>query len=151
MSDKSPIMGGCQCGALRHALPAAPTGGGICHCSMCQKATGGPFAAFAGVPAEAFAWTKGTPGTFKSSHMGRRDFCRDCGTSIGFRGAGGARVTVHIGTLDEPDKVKVERQIGTEGRLHWVGHLADLPGKTTQEDSGADYFAKVDASRAKID
>lgn len=38
--------GGCQCGAVRYALYAAPEGS-VCHCRMCQKAVGGPFAALA--------------------------------------------------------------------------------------------------------
>lgn len=150
MSKKTPVMsGGCQCGALRYALYVAPTGGGICHCTMCQKATGGSFAAFTGVPNEEFAWTKGEPATYRSSDVGARDFCRDCGTPMGFRGVSGTRTTINIGTLDEPNKVAVERQIGTEGKLSWVDDIAGLPGKTTIDDCGADYVAKVEASRAK--
>ena len=151
MSTRDPVMtGGCQCGALRYALYKAPTGGGICHCTMCQKATSSAFAAFTGVQNEDFAWTSGTPGTFISSEVGARDFCRDCGTSMGFRTIGGARTTIHIGTLDEPDKVKVERQIGVEGKLHWVDEIATMPGTTTQEDCGAAYVAKVEASRKRV-
>ena len=43
------LKGGCQCGAVRYRLDATP-GGNICHCRMCQKAGGGPFMAFGGVP-----------------------------------------------------------------------------------------------------
>ena len=39
--------GGCQCGAVRYALLAEPYDPHICHCRMCQKAFGGPFAPFA--------------------------------------------------------------------------------------------------------
>ena len=141
------MSGACQCGRLRYALYSAPTGGGICHCTMCQKATGSAFAVFTGVPNEDFAWVKGAPGTYRSSDVGRRDFCRDCGTSMGFRAVDGARTTIHIGTLDEPDKVKIERQIGMEGKLHWVDDISAMPGRTTEEDCGADYVAKVAASR----
>ena len=148
MSERVAVMsGGCQCGGLRYALHSEPTGGGICHCTMCQKATGSAFATFAGVPNEDFAWTKGAPGTFHSSDVGLRDFCKDCGTSMGFRSKGGARTTIHVGTLDTPDKVKVDRQIGMEGKLHWVEEIAAMPGKTTEEDCGPDYVAKVAASR----
>ena len=45
--------GGCQCGAVRYALYAEPTNPHVCHCRMCQKASGGYFGAFAGVPSSA--------------------------------------------------------------------------------------------------
>ena len=32
----------------------------ICHCRMCQRATGGVFAALAGTAPDNFAWTRGT-------------------------------------------------------------------------------------------
>lgn len=36
-------------------------------------------------PAEAFRYTQGVPGVFKSSEWGQREFCRDCGTQLLFR------------------------------------------------------------------
>jgi hypothetical protein len=43
---KNPILtGGCQCGAIRYVLTAPPESVHLCHCRMCQKAVGGPFAA----------------------------------------------------------------------------------------------------------
>ena len=38
--------GGCQCGAVRYALLALPLEVSVCHCRMCQKASGGPIMAF---------------------------------------------------------------------------------------------------------
>ncbi len=38
------LTGGCQCGAVRFALSAPPAKISICHCRMCQKASGAPFA-----------------------------------------------------------------------------------------------------------
>ena len=49
------LAGGCQCGAVRYRLMAEPTGVNICHCRMCQKASGGPFMAFGGVRMSEFA------------------------------------------------------------------------------------------------
>ena len=39
------LTGGCQCGAVRYALLAAPSEPHLCHCRMCQKAFGSYFAA----------------------------------------------------------------------------------------------------------
>ena len=38
------IHGGCLCGAIRFTLEAVPRAVHYCHCSMCRRATGGPFA-----------------------------------------------------------------------------------------------------------
>ena len=82
---KSVLTGGCQCGAVRFALSAPPNKVSICHCRMCQKATGAPFASFADIEKGDFAWTRGKPAAFRSSSIAERDFCRDCGTPLSFR------------------------------------------------------------------
>ena len=51
VQERKPMMtGGCQCGAVRYALFDAPEST-VCHCRMCQKAVGGPFAALSKVQA----------------------------------------------------------------------------------------------------
>jgi hypothetical protein len=59
-ATKPVLTGGCQCGAIRFALSAAPVKISICHCRMCQKASGAPFASFADIPHEDFSWTRGS-------------------------------------------------------------------------------------------
>ena len=61
-ATKPVLTGGCQCGAVRFALSAAPVKVSICHCRMCQKAAGAPFASFADIERSDFAWTRGTAG-----------------------------------------------------------------------------------------
>ncbi len=136
--------GGCQCGAVRYAIYSEPTGAGICHCRMCQKATGNPFHAFTGVPKTDFVWTGRPPGIFRSSETGERGFCPSCGTPLTFAAVGGKRITFGIATLDDPSAVAPpERTIGIESKLAWIDGMAALPGKTTEEDSGADYVRNL--------
>ena len=61
------LTGGCQCGAVRFAVSATPVKVSICHCRMCQKAAGAPFASFADIDRENFTWTRGEPAAFRSS------------------------------------------------------------------------------------
>ena len=82
---KPVLTGGCQCGAVRFAVKAAPVKISICHCRMCQKASGAPFASFADIDKGDFAWTKGKPAAFRSSSIAERDFCARCGTPLSFR------------------------------------------------------------------
>ena len=53
-ATKPVLTGGCQCGAVRFALSAPPAKVSICHCRMCQKAAGAPFASFADIEHERF-------------------------------------------------------------------------------------------------
>ena len=137
------LTGGCQCGAVRFALSAPPTRVGICHCRMCQKAVGGPFISLAVIRIGDFAWTRGTPSTFRSSSIAERDFCATCGTPLNYREIGGRWIEVTTGAFDRPDQVVATFQVGMESRLDWVTAIGDLPGKTTLENFGPEKFGKV--------
>lgn len=149
--ERTPALtGGCQCGAVRYALMSEPTHASICHCRMCQKAFGNYFAALAGVPMADLAWTRGRPGTFDSSELVERGFCRDCGTPLFFRYRNRDRISVSIGSLDEPARVKPTTQYGIESRLPAFFELASLPGETTEEGTPAEWLPKM-ASRQHPD
>jgi len=133
-TSRTPVKtGGCQCGALRYALYAQPAALNLCHCRMCQKAVGGPFAAFVPNQAADFAWTQGTPGTFASSNIAKRDYCRDCGTPLTYRGPSG-RVNVTYGSLDDPGDLAPGLQLGVEAKRAWVDRLASVRAIRTDED-----------------
>ena len=108
------LTGGCQCGAVRYRLEAEPTGANVCHCRMCQKASGGPFMAFAGVRFDELVWTRGAPRVFASSALAERGFCADCGTPLTYRLLDRDRISVTIGSLDRPSAVAPEMQYGAE-------------------------------------
>jgi len=117
------LTGGCQCGAVRYALYTRPEGTHLCHCRMCQKAVGGPFAALAPVRLKDFAWTRGKPGVFQSSSIALREFCPSCGTPLTFRYAEseGAQKEVKAHAAQEVDHQLsiVERHM--EGREWMLG------------------------------
>jgi hypothetical protein len=146
MSDakRSPVMtGGCQCGAVRYALASEPTEPSICHCRMCQKAFCNYFAPLAGVPLEDLSWTRGTPGIFRSSEAVERGFCRDCGTPLFYRVLGKNRISVSLGSLDEPGQVKPEFQYGVESRVFSLQELARLPEETTEQGTAPELLARM--------
>ncbi|MCW2307945.1 GFA family protein [Rhodobium gokarnense] len=130
--DRTPVLtGGCQCGAVRYALYAPPEDVHICHCRMCQKAVGGPFAPLAPVRKGDFQWTRGSPGAFRSSTIAERHFCRDCGTPLTFHYVNSDWIDVTIGSLDAPEEAPPANQYGIEGRLSWFAGLHALPGEET--------------------
>lgn len=130
------VTGGCQCGAVRYRATAMLQGSAhICHCRMCQKAVGGPFAAFVAAPNDAFEWTAGTPASFRSSSEALRGFCADCGTPLFYLGEGAEHINVTIASLDDPAAFPPEAQVGTESRLPW---FATLPGLRDLGETAAD-------------
>jgi hypothetical protein len=137
------LTGGCQCGAIRFALNAAPVKISICHCRMCQKASGAPFASFADIEKSEFSWTRGQPAAFRSSTIAERDYCRDCGTPLSFRRIDGPRIEIMTGTFDRPDRLVPTRQFGTESRLGWVVGISNLPSQTTAQNYGPDKMATI--------
>jgi hypothetical protein len=116
------FAGGCQCGAVRFAVDGPLGRASICHCRMCQKATGGLFGPFVG--GRNFRWTRGSPAHFQSSDKVRRGFCAECGTPLSFEF--GARVELSIGAFDEPSAIRPTMQLHVESRMPWFGDLEGL-------------------------
>jgi hypothetical protein len=135
MPNAKPTMtGGCQCGAVRYALFEVPVST-VCHCRMCQKAVGGPFAALSKVPMAGFAWTRGQAARFQSSSAAERHFCERCGTPLTFHFLDGDAIEVTTGSLDTPALVPVTKHFGVEARMPWIDLLltGTLPEVTTMD------------------
>ena len=142
-ATKPVLTGGCQCGAVRFALSAAPVKVSICHCRMCQKASGAPFASFADIDRGDFGWTRGKPAAFRSSSIAERDFCAACGTPLTFRRIDGPHIEIMTGTFDRPDRLVPIRQYGTEARLGWVVAIANLPSQTTLQSYSQEKLGDI--------
>jgi hypothetical protein len=106
---KIPFSGGCVCGAVRYECSAEPIMMFKCHCSDCQRVTGGAFLAGLLLPESAFHLTKGqlryhfTPSMRGGKH--KRGFCPECGSRL----TGGefderptGMIGVTVGSLDDP-------------------------------------------------
>ncbi|MFK4655598.1 hypothetical protein ABIF97_005532 [Bradyrhizobium japonicum] len=142
-ASKPVFTGGCQCGAVRFAISATPNRVSICHCRMCQKASGAPFASFADINRTDFAWSKGQPAFFRSSSIADRGYCAACGTPLSFGRIDGDRIEIMTGAFDRPDQLVPTRQYGTESRLGWVVGISNLPSQTTQQNYGPEKMATI--------
>lgn len=144
MYKTTPTMtGGCQCGAVRYALFERPEST-VCHCRMCQKAVGGPFAALSKVRTAHFAWTRGQPASFQSSSAAERHFCAACGTPLTFHFLDGDAIEVTTGSLDGPSSLPITKNFGTESRLPWIGLLApgQVPDSTTEANTTREVVSR---------
>ena len=63
-----------------------------------------------------FVVTRGAIAIFASSEIAERGFCSACGTPLTYRGVASRRISVTIGSLDDPDAVAPEFQLGAESR-----------------------------------
>ena len=128
-ADAKPVLtGGCQCGAIRFALTAVPVKVSICHCRMCQKASGAPFASFADIEHADFSWTRGQPAAFKSSSIAERDFCAACGTPLSYRNDDAPdHIELTTATLDEPERLPPTHEIWHADKLAWAASDPALP------------------------
>lgn len=131
-ADKRMWTGGCQCGAVRYELHS-PQWVSICHCRMCQRASGQPFMVFAGGEAEKVRWTRGRPSFFHSSDIAERGFCSACGTPLTYGRKSGGTLSVTIGSLDDSGDLQPTLQNGVESKMAWIDGLAEVPMQRTGE------------------
>ena len=128
-SANKPVMTGvCQGGGGRIALSAAPVKISICHCRMCQKAAGAPFASFAEIERSAFALTRGQPSAFRSSSLAERDICAACGTPMVWQGnAHPDWLDVGVGTFDDAHDFILQDHLWQDSALPWLKIDDQLP------------------------
>lgn len=137
------ITGGCQCGAVRYRIEGGVSHNHFCHCRMCQKATGGVFAALAGAYRDKVTF-EGPLALFESSSVAERGFCAACGTPLTFAYKDSEWMNVTIGSLDDPEQASLEMHWGVEGMIHWLQLGDDKPRKATGEGLNAQQIARLE-------
>ncbi|SIP92672.1 Uncharacterized conserved protein [Rhizobium sp. RU20A] len=130
--------GGCQCGAIRYRVEGGLGDASVCHCRMCQKASGGFYMPLVSLGTARLTWTRGHIRHFQSSNAARRGFCGDCGTPLTYEAPDG--VALAIGTFDDPGDLKPGIQWGVEAKLPYVDEVPALPQQETSADEGAAAF-----------
>jgi hypothetical protein len=135
--------GGCQCGAVRYRVTGPLGNCGVCHCRMCQKASGNFGMILVTAELKHFNWTRGKPSEFASTPVTRRGFCDKCGTPLYMHDQGDHAYELCVGTLDDPDATAPDHAVGIESKRKWFDSLATLPGKTTEQDWEPDALARL--------
>ncbi len=134
MSERKTLTGGCLCGKVRYEIDYRGERGSLCHCSMCRRQSGGAFMGFVTVP-RAHVRMTGKLKVYRSSPIGLRGFCPDCGTPITMDYPHEDGLTgIVTGSLDDPDQVPPALHWGVESMLSWLKLADDLPRYATEED-----------------
>lgn len=108
------MTGGCQCGRVRYAAEVDDDEAYLCHCRMCQRATGGVSIAFRNVRRADVVWER-EPDRYASSPIARRGFCSACGTPLTFEYVdGSANIDLTVGSFDDPSRFRPTSHFGAE-------------------------------------
>jgi hypothetical protein len=121
--------GRCLCGALRYQIDGPFIDLLHCHCSMCRKHHGTPFATWAAAPASGFRWTSDTStlATYKSSEKGHRDFCRVCGSVAPMLDEASGLVIAPAGNLEGDLGIRPTKHMFVASKARWYPITDDLP------------------------
>ena len=140
------MTGGCQCGRIRYAVEVVDQDAYLCHCRMCQRATGGVSIAFKSVPIAGVAWTTREPDRYRSSPIAQRGFCAACGTPLTFEFSDGeaTNMDLTVGSFDDPSRLRPTHHFAVESRHEaWID-TRDLPGTLSRDNpSTRDRWMKI--------
>jgi len=125
-----PIEGGCQCGALRYQIAAAPLMIYACHCANCQRIAGSAFGLATTITEDSLRFTSGEPAIVKwQSDAGNERFGTFCG-ACGCRIAHGqipsnGVLSLRAGTIDDTSWVVPAGHIWTRSAQPWFAFDPD--------------------------
>lgn len=132
LDNKPTYTGGCQCGAVRFRIEGVLGEASICHCRMCQKASGNFYQPLVSIAGASLTWTRTEPKRFQSSSFAQRGFCPECGTPLTFEAPDG--IALAIAAFDHPEEIPPTIQWGIEAKLPYVDSIPSLPGGKTEDD-----------------
>lgn len=116
--------GSCLCGAVGYQISSEPFMVANCHCKMCQKQHGAPFATYAVVKVNELQYTSGEDNmtSYNSSSTIQRKFCTTCGSNVEWGGHPEYPnwVSVPLSTFDTSYTPKEVGNYHTETKCPWV-------------------------------
>lgn len=133
------MTGGCACGRIRYSARIEDEDAYLCHCRMCQRSTGSISIAFKDLKQASLRWDH-EPDWYDSSPIAQRSYCRECGTSLGFRFRDGSdRIDLTVASFDDPWRFRPTHHFGAESMHRAWLDTHGLPEKRTE-----DYAPLVD-------
>lgn len=135
------LTGGCQCGRVRYTATIENDDAYLCHCRMCQRATGGFAAAFVNLPLAGLTWDREAD-WYRSSPIAHRPFCSACGTPLGFTFLENAQgIDITVGSFDDPSGFVPTQHSGAESMHEAWLDTSGLPRqRSTETESVVDHW-----------
>ncbi len=135
--------GGCACGRIRFKAEVESDDAYLCHCRMCQRASGNVSLAMTGTAWQKVRWLR-EPDWYASSPIARRPFCAMCGTSLGFAYDHSDDIDLTVAAFDDPSHFVPRHHFGAES-LHeeWLDTSALKRIRTDEYPAVVERWAKV--------
>ncbi|WP_374347569.1 GFA family protein [Chitinimonas sp.] len=157
LPEAEAVDGGCACGALRYRMQRQPLFVHCCHCTRCQRETGGPFAHHAVLERKALLILCGQPErALVPTDSGRKHWVFRCPLCHGAMwNEHGSRSPVlcyiRVGTLDQPAQFPPQAHIYCRSRQPWVTLDPAIPTFSAYYDAAkiwpAESLARYAAAR----
>lgn len=126
------MTGGCMCGRVRYTAEIDNDEAYLCHCRMCQQASGNVSLAMKNVKKAGVRWER-QPDYYQSSPIARRGFCSSCGTSLTFEYPDSENMDLIVGSFDDPSRFRPTHHFGTESMHRAWLNTEGLPGQRVDE------------------
>jgi hypothetical protein len=151
---KFPVEGGCQCGAVRYRLNAAPLGIYACHCKDCQRSSGTTHSMSMVVNAADLDLVAGELDGFnKAADSGRTVRmlgCVQCGTKVWNEPLASPHLRIiKPGTLDDMSWARPVGNIWTDRAQPWTQIDPNVPNFPRQPVDRQPLFDAFAAEVAK--
>ena len=124
------IKGSCLCGQVKYQVEAGLSDASLCHCSLCRRASGAAFGAYASVPGSAFGWSQGESllRQYPVSDLLQKWFCSECGSTLLSRHQNWPEeVYLSLGNIDGDVEVHLEYHQFVDSKACWDHIHDDLP------------------------
>lgn len=128
-----PMTGGCACGRVRFLAQVRDGDAYLCHCRMCQRASGSVSLAFKNLPKADVKW-EAEPVWYESSPIARRPFCAACGTSLGFEYPDSENMDLTVAAFDDPSRFRPKFHFGIESAHRVWLNTEGLPEHPTSSN-----------------
>lgn len=115
------MTGRCLCGAVRFELTEPPTDAGYCHCTRCQRRTGGASSAQARIDGRTFRLLAGEEHVkfWKPADGFAKCFCGVCGAHLFSRNDDGTQMSIRMAAFDEDPGVRPQWRAFTSYAASW--------------------------------
>ncbi|MEO0913001.1 MAG: GFA family protein [Pseudomonadota bacterium] len=129
--------GRCLCGAVSYVVHDDVKDVSVCHCTMCQRWSGGIHVGFeASAGGVTFAGEENIT-VYKSSEWAERAFCKICGSPVYYRitaeGPMHGAYAMEAGTLDSRDGLPLAKEIFVDQKPDGYAFAGDHPRMTERE------------------
>jgi hypothetical protein len=132
MTEASTMSGGCACGRVRFMARVEDDEAYVCHCRMCQRATGSISIAFKNLKQGDVVWNS-EPDWYDSSPIAKRPYCRECGTSLGFQFKDSPNMDLTVAAFDDPSRFRPTSHTGAESMQRAWLNTGGLPETRTDQ------------------